>query len=195
MEERLAWRRARSNVEASVDRVIAEPGITALRRDTLRSMLASSHSLMLAIVGLEAVMLHRQTLTPAEALHTFAQDVDLTLYYLAGALRGSKPAGRKFAAVARRPPQAGGSTEELCPKRRFRLSRDGQAYGKFEYASRTSDALRGCQASWPVYRVAQRVRAAGGSDPVRRSASRRQTGWRVAGWRGSSYTLCAPQDQ
>ncbi len=50
--ERLEWRRARSNVQASVDRVISEPGITALKRDTLLSMLASSHSLMLAVAGL-----------------------------------------------------------------------------------------------------------------------------------------------
>jgi uncharacterized membrane protein YccC len=95
-EERLEWRRARSNVEASVDRVIAEPGITALKRDTLRSMLASSHSLMLAIVGLEAGMLHRQPLATTTALQTFAHDVDLTLYYLAAALRGSKPAGESL---------------------------------------------------------------------------------------------------
>jgi uncharacterized membrane protein YccC len=91
--ERLEWRRARSNVEASVDRVIAEPGITALKRDTLLSMLASSHSLMLAIVGLEAGVAYRQVLTKAPALETFAHEVDLTLYFLAAALRGSKPAG------------------------------------------------------------------------------------------------------
>ena len=90
---RLEWQRARSNVEASVDRVISEPGITALTRDTLLSMLASSHALMLAIVGLEAGMLHRPAAAPTEALQTFVHDVDLTLYFLAQALRGSKPAG------------------------------------------------------------------------------------------------------
>jgi uncharacterized membrane protein YccC len=90
--ERLEWQRARTNVESSVDRVIAEPGITAAKRDTLLSMLASSHALMLAIFGLEAGMLHRQPSTPPEALQTFAHDVDFTLYYLAAALRGSKPA-------------------------------------------------------------------------------------------------------
>lgn len=95
-QERLEWRRARSNVEASVDRVIAEPGITALKRDTLRSMLASSHSLMLAIVGLEAGMLQWQPLAKTAALQTFAQDVDSTLYYLAAALRGSKPASESL---------------------------------------------------------------------------------------------------
>ena len=90
--ERLEWRRARTNVESSVDRVIAEPGITAAKRDTLLSMLASSHALMLAIFGLEAGMVHRQPSTPPGALQTFAHDVDFTLYYLAAALRGSKQA-------------------------------------------------------------------------------------------------------
>ena len=94
--ERRQWRRARSNVEASVDRVIAEPGITARKRDTLLSMLASSHSLMLAIVGLEAGLAHGPLQTDAAALQTFAHDVDLTLYFLASALRGSKPAGESL---------------------------------------------------------------------------------------------------
>ena len=90
---RLEWQRARSNVEASVDRVISEPGITALKRDTLLSMLASSHALMLAIVGFEAGMLHLQPPAMTEVLQTFVHDVDLTLYLLAQALRGSKLAG------------------------------------------------------------------------------------------------------
>jgi uncharacterized membrane protein YccC len=93
-DKRLEWQRARSNVEASVDRVISEPGITAMRRDTLLSMLASSHSLMLAVTGLEAGMIHNQTHTPTEALQTFAHDVDFTLYFLSSALRGSKPASQ-----------------------------------------------------------------------------------------------------
>lgn len=88
--QRLEWRRARSNVEASVDRAISEPGMTSIKRDTLLSMLASSHALMLAIVGLEAGQARPQ------ALKTFAHDVDLTLYFLAAALRGSKPAGQSL---------------------------------------------------------------------------------------------------
>ena len=34
--------------------------------------------------------------TDAAALQTFAHDVDLTLYFLASALRGSKPAGESL---------------------------------------------------------------------------------------------------
>ena len=92
--KRLEWQRARSNVEASVDRVISEPGITAIRRETLLSMLASSHSLMLAMTGLEAGMTHSSTHTSPAALQTFVHDVDFTLYFLSSALRGSKPASQ-----------------------------------------------------------------------------------------------------
>jgi uncharacterized membrane protein YccC len=92
-KERLAWRRARTNVEASVDRVISEPGITATKQETLLSMLASSRSLMLAIVGLEAGIPQKTALA---ALETFAHDVDFTLYFLGAALRGSKPAGESL---------------------------------------------------------------------------------------------------
>jgi hypothetical protein len=79
-----------------VDRVIAEPGITAIKRDTLLSMLASSHSLMLAIIGLEAGIAHSQAQTAPPASRTFAHDVDFTLYFLSAALRGSKPASENL---------------------------------------------------------------------------------------------------
>jgi uncharacterized membrane protein YccC len=95
-EERREWRRARTNVEASVDRVISEPGITAATRDTLLSMLASSRAIMVAVFGLEAGAGHSQPATPPEALRTFARDVDFTLYHLAAALRGSKAAGESL---------------------------------------------------------------------------------------------------
>jgi uncharacterized membrane protein YccC len=93
-QERLEWQRTRSNVEASVDRAITEPGIRSTTRDTLLSMLASSHSLMLAIVGLGAGIPPAQTPERANALQTFAHDVDFTLYFLSAALRGSKPASQ-----------------------------------------------------------------------------------------------------
>jgi hypothetical protein len=94
--ERLEWRRTRSNAEASVDRVISEPGISALKRDTLLSMLASSHALMVAAVGLETGRIHKKVQPPPLALQTFAQNVDLTLYFLEAALRGSTQAGENL---------------------------------------------------------------------------------------------------
>ncbi len=93
-ESRRAWRRARSNAEASVDRVSAEPKITAEKLACLNSMLASSHALVHAIMGLEAGLIQGQPHTPPQVFETFANDVEFTLYYVAAALRGS-PAATK----------------------------------------------------------------------------------------------------
>jgi hypothetical protein len=56
-------------------------------------MLASSHALIHSVMGLEAGMLQAHTETPPAPLKAYATDVDFTLYYLAAALRGSRPAG------------------------------------------------------------------------------------------------------
>jgi uncharacterized membrane protein YccC len=87
-----AWRRARSNAEASVDRTAAEPLISSDKLDCLTSMLASSHSLANAMAALEAGFLHSSIRNVPPALDQFARDVDFTLYYLSAALRGSAAA-------------------------------------------------------------------------------------------------------
>lgn len=91
-ETRGAWRRARSATDASVDRVAAEPGITAERLQLLTSILASSHGLVHAIMAVEAGIIQRQPQTPPDVFEKFAHDVEFTLYYLAAALRGSAAA-------------------------------------------------------------------------------------------------------
>ncbi len=91
-ETRRAWRRARSNAEASVDRVSSEPKITAEKLNCLTSMLASSHALVRAIMGIEAGLIQGQAHTPPKTFEVFASDVELTLYFLAAALRGSTAA-------------------------------------------------------------------------------------------------------
>jgi uncharacterized membrane protein YccC len=86
---RLAARRARSNLEASFDRLRAEPGTAPQTMAALSGMLASSHRLIHAIMALEAG-LHGSHPAPARgAFRRFANDVELTLHSLAGALRGS----------------------------------------------------------------------------------------------------------
>ena len=86
---RLAARRARSNLEASFERLRAEPGTALRTMAALTGMLASSHRLISAIMALEAG-LHGSRAAPArEAFRRFANDVELTLHSLAGALRGS----------------------------------------------------------------------------------------------------------
>ncbi len=93
-ETRRALRLAGSNTEASVDRVSAEPGITAEALDCLTSILAHSHALMHATMGLEAGVTGLRTTSPPPEFRAFAHDVDFTLYFLAAALRGSSAASQ-----------------------------------------------------------------------------------------------------
>lgn len=87
--KRVYWRRSRSNAEASVDRVSSEPGITAQRVNGLASIMASSHALMHALVGLEAGVLQTPVHTCSDTFEKFVHDAEFTLYFLASALRGS----------------------------------------------------------------------------------------------------------
>lgn len=93
-ETRRAWRRARSNAEASVDRVSSEPNISAAKLNFLSSMLASSHAFIHAAMGLEAGIIGSPPHTPPPVFQTFANDVEFTLFYLAAALRGSSSAAQ-----------------------------------------------------------------------------------------------------
>jgi uncharacterized membrane protein YccC len=98
-EARREWRRKRSSVEASVDRVTSEPGTLDAKRASLAGMLASSHALVNAMMGLEAGAIETDVHTSSEALETFGNDVEFTLYYLAAALRGSPSASRNLPAL------------------------------------------------------------------------------------------------
>lgn len=91
-EARQAWRRARSNVEASVDHVSSEPNFSADKLSCLNSMLASSHSLVEVMMEMEAELIHATRREAPPALKQFAHDVEFTLYYLSAALRGSAAA-------------------------------------------------------------------------------------------------------
>ncbi len=88
-EQRINWRLKRTAAEAAVDRVAAEPGSSRAKVDCLHSILASSHSLVHAVMGLEAGLVQSAAETTPQAFITFAKDVDFTLYFLTGALRGS----------------------------------------------------------------------------------------------------------
>jgi uncharacterized membrane protein YccC len=89
---RNAWRLSRSNAEASVDRVSSEPGISRERLNCFTSILASSHALMHAMIGLEAGVSQAPVNECPDAFRKFSQDVDFTLYFLSRALRGSTSA-------------------------------------------------------------------------------------------------------
>jgi uncharacterized membrane protein YccC len=84
---RQASRLARSNLEASVDRLSAEPYPSQIA--ALSDMLASSHRLVHALMALEAGLYQSQFVPPRDAYRTFSNDVERTLYFLAASLRGS----------------------------------------------------------------------------------------------------------
>jgi uncharacterized membrane protein YccC len=84
---RQAARLARSNLEASVDRLSAEPYKSQLT--ALTDMLASSHRLVHALMALESGLYQSKFVTPRDTFRTFSHDVEKTLYFLAASLRGS----------------------------------------------------------------------------------------------------------
>ncbi len=86
---RIEGRRARSNVEASVERVAAEPGTRREQMRVLGGLLANSHRLAHALMALEAGLSASRAVPARPTLRAFAADVDLTLDSLAAALRGA----------------------------------------------------------------------------------------------------------
>jgi len=85
---RLSARMARTNLEASIDRLGAEPGTTAEQMHHLNALLASSHRFVHAVMALDACWLHTAAVPARTAFDTFAADVEKTLELLAAALRG-----------------------------------------------------------------------------------------------------------
>ncbi|MCC6390944.1 MAG: FUSC family protein [Bryobacterales bacterium] len=86
---RLAGRLARSNMEASLERLSAEPGTRVKTMASLNAMMASSHRMVHAMMALEAGLASSHPVPAREAFRPFADHVELTLYYLGAALRGS----------------------------------------------------------------------------------------------------------
>jgi uncharacterized membrane protein YccC len=84
---RQSARLARSNLEASVDRLSSEPYPS--QTSALSDILASSHRLVHALMALEAGIYQSEYVTPRDAFRQFSYDVERTLYFLAQSLRGS----------------------------------------------------------------------------------------------------------
>ena len=87
---RLAARVARTNVEASVERLRAEPGVDAQWVQLLDAMLATSHRFAHAVMALEAGLTRSNPVPARPQFVAFANNVELTLHSLASALRGSR---------------------------------------------------------------------------------------------------------
>jgi uncharacterized membrane protein YccC len=89
-------RTARSNLEASLDRVGVEPGTTSEQMSRWNAMLANSHRFAHAMMALEAGVLRAQGTPPRPGFQTFAGAVEKTLTLLAQALRGRHVPEREF---------------------------------------------------------------------------------------------------
>jgi uncharacterized membrane protein YccC len=87
---RLKARMARTNLEASIDRLGAEPGTTAEQLRQLNALLASSHRFVHALMALDAAWLHTAAVPARTAFATFAADVEKTLDLLAATLRSRR---------------------------------------------------------------------------------------------------------
>lgn len=86
---RVTARLARSDAEASVDRVSTEPGVSRQRVEVLNRMLASSHRFVHAVMAVEAALAITPPVQPRKGFQRFRWDVELTLHSLSAALRGS----------------------------------------------------------------------------------------------------------
>ena len=84
---RIDARRARSNVEASSDRMSAEPGIPAAIRRALNAILANSHAFVHAVMALEAGLYQTRPAPSRAATVRFREKVAATLESVAHALR------------------------------------------------------------------------------------------------------------
>src|SRR5258708_9551057 len=92
---RIEARRARSQLEASIDRLRMEPVANEDDIRVLNAMLASSHHFINATMALEGA--HEKALWPqSEAADRFALDVNRTLELLSAALRGAQVSPRQF---------------------------------------------------------------------------------------------------
>jgi uncharacterized membrane protein YccC len=89
-------RTARSNLEASLDRVGVEPGTTPEQMSRWNAMLANSHRFAHAMMALEAGVARAQRVPPRPEFQVFARDVQKTLSLLAEVLRGRHVPVREF---------------------------------------------------------------------------------------------------
>lgn len=87
--ERIAGRRARTNMEASIERASSEPGVSASDLAVLTGILASSQRLAQALIALEAAIASNASVPPRAAFHRFADDLERTLEGLSKRLRGA----------------------------------------------------------------------------------------------------------
>jgi len=92
---RLAARLARSNLEASADRLKSEPGTSEAESHLLTAILASSHRFVAAAMAIESRPLQSEKPAP-EAFREFSKDVEASLDLLSNELRGLNREGHQL---------------------------------------------------------------------------------------------------
>jgi uncharacterized membrane protein YccC len=85
---------ARSNLEASVDRLSSEPGAIREQLSRLNAILVSSHRFIHAVMALDAIVLDSPAISAAAPLKKFAAAAETTLALLSSALRGGRVMSR-----------------------------------------------------------------------------------------------------
>jgi uncharacterized membrane protein YccC len=93
---RQASRIARSNLETSIERLAAEPGISVEQLSGANAMLASSHRFAHALIAVEAGIPEAGALQPRPQFRQFAEAVEKTLELLSAIFRGKRVAEREF---------------------------------------------------------------------------------------------------
>jgi uncharacterized membrane protein YccC len=89
-------RTARTNLESSLDRLGAEPGVTSDQLSSINKILASSHRFAHAIMALEAGLPLKPAVQARNEFRTFTTDVEKTLSLLEEILAGGKVPEKKF---------------------------------------------------------------------------------------------------
>jgi uncharacterized membrane protein YccC len=110
---RLKGRRARSNAQASVDRMSGEPGITARQAASLNSILVHSHSLVHAVMAMESRLYRNPRDANPAWMPPFAASVDQALATLSGVLRNSPASGARRSRLDIETPPPGTKGSEL----------------------------------------------------------------------------------
>jgi uncharacterized membrane protein YccC len=116
---RLAGRRARSNAEASVDRLAGEPGVSAEALHHVQAVMVSSHSFVHAAMALESAIYRTQPAPARPATLRFAEAVDVTLQAAAEGLRDHKALPNDLPDLRAAQNRIAGS--EAAPAQRYEL--------------------------------------------------------------------------
>jgi uncharacterized membrane protein YccC len=112
-------RRARSNAEASVDRLGGEPGVAAATMHHLHTILVSSHSFVHAVMALESALYRTETVPARPATLKFASAVDRTLQAASTALRSRQALPNDLPNLRAAHNQITGS--KIAPTQRYEL--------------------------------------------------------------------------